>query len=54
MRTCFVTAVPPSKWGLNEYGCRITRELQDPPLIFAILTPRPGFFAADDRGTQWM
>ncbi len=33
MRICLVTAFPPSKRGLNEYGYHIARELQQDPLL---------------------
>jgi glycosyltransferase involved in cell wall biosynthesis len=33
MKICFVTAFPPSKMPLNEYGYHIARELQTDPLI---------------------
>src|SRR5215471_21780015 len=33
MKICFVTAFPPSKLALNEYGYHIARELQADPLI---------------------
>ncbi len=47
MRICLVTAFPPSRRGLNEYGYHIARELQrDSLLSIAVLadrleTPRP-------------
>src|SRR3954464_11403225 len=33
MKICLVTAFPPSKRGLNEYGFHIARELQQDPLL---------------------
>lgn len=33
MKICLVTAFPPSKRGLNEYGFHIARELQNDPLL---------------------
>jgi glycosyltransferase involved in cell wall biosynthesis len=33
MKICLVTAFPPSKRGLNEYGYHIARELQNDPLL---------------------
>jgi glycosyltransferase involved in cell wall biosynthesis len=33
MKICLVTAFPPSKRGLNEYGYHIARELQQDPLL---------------------
>ncbi len=33
MKICLVTAFPPSKRGLNEYGFHIARELQSDPLL---------------------
>ena len=33
MKICFVTAFPPSKLALNEYGYHVARELQADPLI---------------------
>lgn len=33
MKICLVTAFPPSKAGLNEYGYHIARELQGDPLL---------------------
>lgn len=33
MKICLVTAFPPSKGGLNEYGFHIARELQRDPLL---------------------
>src|SRR5215470_14247198 len=33
MRICLVTAFPPSRRGLNEYGFHIARELQQDPLL---------------------
>ena len=33
MKICLVTAFPPSKRGLNEYGYHIARELQRDPLL---------------------
>ena len=33
MKICLVTAFPPSKRGLNEYGYHVARELQSDPLL---------------------
>src|SRR5438270_14067434 len=33
MKICLVTAFPPSRRGLNEYGYHIARELQQDPLL---------------------
>ena len=33
MKICLVTAFPPSRRGLNEYGYHIARELQRDPLL---------------------
>src|SRR5688572_21991 len=33
MKICLVTAFPPSRRGLNEYGFHIARELQRDPLL---------------------
>lgn len=33
MKICFVTAFPPSKLALNEYGYHVARELQADPLV---------------------
>ena len=33
MKICVVTAFPPSRRGLNEYGFHIARELQRDPLL---------------------
>jgi glycosyltransferase involved in cell wall biosynthesis len=33
MKICFVTAFPPSKLALNEYGFHVARELQSDPLV---------------------
>src|SRR5690348_8429073 len=33
MKICLVTAFPPSRRGLNEYGYHIARELQQNPLL---------------------
>src|SRR5256885_9120859 len=33
MRICLVSAFPPSRRGLNEYGFHIARELQQDPLV---------------------
>lgn len=33
MKLCLVTAFPPSRRGLNEYGYHIARELQRDPLL---------------------
>src|ERR1700761_7081299 len=47
MKICLVTAFPPSRRGLNEYGYHIARELQrDPVLSVTVLadeleTPEP-------------
>jgi glycosyltransferase involved in cell wall biosynthesis len=47
MKICLVTAFPPSKRGLNEYGYHIARELQQDPLLSLTIladqleTPKP-------------
>lgn len=47
MKICLVTAFPPSKRGLNEYGFHIARELQNDPLLSVTIladeleTPEP-------------
>ena len=33
MKICLVSAFPPSRRGLNEYGFHIARELQQDPLL---------------------
>jgi len=33
MKICLVTAFPPSRRGLNEYGYHLARELQRDPLL---------------------
>ncbi len=33
MKICLVTAFPPSRRGLNEYGYHIAKELQRDPLL---------------------
>ena len=33
MKICLVTAFPPSRQGLNEYGFHLARELQRDPLL---------------------
>ena len=33
MKICLVTAFPPSRRGLNEYGFHLARELQRDPLL---------------------
>src|SRR6516164_525734 len=33
MKICLVTAFPPSRRGLNEYGLHIAKELQRDPLL---------------------
>ena len=33
MKICLVSAFPPSRRGLNEYGFHIARELQSDPLL---------------------
>ena len=33
MKICLVTAFPPSRGGLSEYGFHIARELQQNPLL---------------------
>ena len=39
MKICLVTAFPPSRQGLNEYGFHIARELQQlPGLKLSILS----------------
>lgn len=45
MRICLVTAFPPSRRGLNEYGYHIARELQRDSLLSVIVL-------ADELGTE--
>src|SRR4051794_18185975 len=37
MKICLVTAFPPSRRGLNEYGFHIARELQRDPLLSVVV-----------------
>src|SRR5258707_15554214 len=37
MKICLVTAIPPSRRGLNEYGFHIARELQRDPLLSVVM-----------------
>src|SRR5438045_3487910 len=37
MKICLVTAFPPSRRGLNEYGFHIARELQRDPLLSVVI-----------------
>jgi glycosyltransferase involved in cell wall biosynthesis len=45
MKICLVSAFPPSKRGLNEYGFHIARELQNDPLLSVTIL-------ADELGTS--
>jgi glycosyltransferase involved in cell wall biosynthesis len=55
MKICLVTAFPPSKRGLNEYGYHIARELQQDPLLSLTVladkleTPEPELEGFDVR-----
>ncbi len=37
MKICLVSAFPPSRRGLNEYGYHIARELQRDPLLSVVM-----------------
>jgi glycosyltransferase involved in cell wall biosynthesis len=50
MKICLVTAFPPSRRGLNEYGYHIARELQQDPLLS--LTILADELAPEDQGPE--
>jgi glycosyltransferase involved in cell wall biosynthesis len=50
MRICLVTAFPPSRRGLNEYGYHIARELQQDPLLS--LTILADELSPEDQGPE--
>lgn len=50
MKICLVTAFPPSRRGLNEYGYHIARELQQDPLLS--LTILADELSPEDQGPE--